>query len=303
MDGGAAGWARAVSRLCGWLYFLAWSISFYPQPALNFRRRTTEGLLVDYPLLNVLGFSCYSVSSAVFLLSPPVRAQYAARHPASPVPTVQFNDLAFGLHAWVLSLVTLSQFYPVLWGWKSARTPRRPSIVTLGLIAGSISSIAITVLIVQFNGRGNKNKGSDWGWIDLMYAMTYVKLLLTVFKYIPQAISNCQRHTTLGWSTDQVMLDTSGSILSLMQLIIDSSLQGDWSGLTGNPVKFGLANISLLFDMVFLTQRYVLYRPVAKNALAAQLPSRAHTETDPLLVRFAAGTKKVWGSIAWHSMA
>src|ERR1700712_2964183 len=115
-----------------------------------------------------------------------------------------------------------------------------------------------------------------------MYAMTYVKLLLTIFKYIPQAISNYQRQSTLGWSVDQVVLDTSGSILSLLQLIIDSSLQGDWSGLTGNPVKFGLANISLLFDMVFLTQHYLLYRSDEKKRLPRHLPSGGHRETDPL---------------------
>ena len=31
--------------------------------------------------------------------------------------------------------------------------------------------------------------------------------------------------------------------MSIVQLIIDSSLQNDWSGLTGNPIKLGLGNI------------------------------------------------------------
>ena len=51
----------------------------------------------------------------------------------------------------------------------------------------------------------------------------------------------------------------------MVQLLIDSSLQADWSGLTGNPVKFGLANISLLFDIIFITQHYVLYGPVQEK--------------------------------------
>ena len=46
-------------RICGCLYFLAWSASFYAQPLLNLRRRSTEGFLIDYPLLNVFGFACY----------------------------------------------------------------------------------------------------------------------------------------------------------------------------------------------------------------------------------------------------
>lgn len=48
-----------------------------------------------------------------------------------------------------------------------------------------------------------------------------------------------------------------------MQLFIDSALQADWSGLTGNPVKLGLSNVSMIFDIIFITQHYVLYRNAA----------------------------------------
>jgi len=73
----------------------------------------------------------------------------------------------------------------------------------------------------------------------------------------------------------------------MIQLLIDSSLQADWSGLTGNPVKFGLANISLLFDIIFITQHYVLYGPVVeKGERALDDASTNHdseNERDPLL--------------------
>ena len=45
----------------------------------------------------------------------------------------------------------------------------------------------------------------------------------------------------------------------MLQLAIDSSLQDDWSGLTGNPIKLGLANISMFFDIIFMIQHYWLY--------------------------------------------
>lgn len=117
--------------------------------------------------------------------------------------------------------------------------------------------------------------------------MTFVKLLLTVFKYIPQVIANYRRKSTVGWSINQVLLDFIGGIFSLLQLVIDSSRQADWSGLTGNPVKLGLANISLLFDLVFMTQHYVLYGSVAEKAVGTGvLGDRTpgpRTETEPLL--------------------
>lgn len=77
--------------------------------------------------------------------------------------------------------------------------------------------------------------------------------------------------------------------MSLLQLLIDSSLQADWSGLTGNPVKFGLANISLLFDIIFITQHYVLYGPVEEKAdrerSTADERRRSSQEHEPLLAR------------------
>jgi cystinosin len=76
-------------------------------------------------------------------------------------------------------------------------------------------------------------------------------------KYTPQAYLNYKLKSTVGWSIDQILLDFAGGVLSLLQLVIDCSLQSDWSGLLGNPVKFGLANISMFFDIIFMTQHYL----------------------------------------------
>ena len=44
-----------LSAIFGWVYFLCWSASFYPQPLLNWYRRSTSGTTVDFPLINSLG--------------------------------------------------------------------------------------------------------------------------------------------------------------------------------------------------------------------------------------------------------
>jgi cystinosin len=90
-------------------------------------------------------------------------------------------------------------------------------------------------------------------------------LITVVIKYIPQAWVNYKRKSTVGWSIYPMLLDFSGSIFSLGQLFIDSSLQGSWEGVTGNPVKFGLGNISIIFDIIFICQHYILYRIPAKD--------------------------------------
>lgn len=63
----------------------------------QYRRKAVTGLAVDFFLVNVLGFACYTVSAALFLFSPVVRSQYAARHPNAPEPTTRANDLAFAV--------------------------------------------------------------------------------------------------------------------------------------------------------------------------------------------------------------
>ncbi|KAK3675374.1 hypothetical protein LTR78_004884 [Recurvomyces mirabilis] len=281
--------AKAISRLCGWLYFAAWSLSFYPQPILNCQRRTTDGLTPDFPLLNVFGFTCYTISTAIFLYSPVVREQYAARHPVSPEPTVRFNDLAFGLHAMIMCIVVYSQFWPKLWGWKQTLDVRRhANRLTLGLLWGGLVAIGVTVTIVLAQSKhGSSLDAKSWAWIDVVYSLTYVKLLLTVFKYVPQAVANYRRKSTSGWSITQQLLDLTGGVLSLTQLVIDSAMQDDWSGLFGNPVKLGLANISMLFDIVFIIQHYVLYGPVEDVAKETKYEEPSHGMRDerrPLLV-------------------
>jgi cystinosin len=99
-----------------------------------------------------------------------------------------------------------------------------------------------------------------------VYALGYAKLFITTVKYMPQVWTNYKRKSTVGWSIGQILLDLVGGVLSIAQLVIDSSLQNDWSGITGNPVKLGLGNVSILFDLVFMCQHYVLYRGRGKAA-------------------------------------
>jgi cystinosin len=84
--------------------------------------------------------------------------------------------------------------------------------------------------------------------------------VITVVKYVPQAWVNYKRKSTRGWSIVQILLDLTGGVLSLVQLIIDSAFQDDWSGVTGNPIKFLLSNVTIFFDLIFVIQHYVLYR-------------------------------------------
>jgi cystinosin len=107
-----------------------------------------------------------------------------------------------------------------------------------------------------------------------IYATSYVKLFITLVKYMPQVLTNYRNHSTKGWSIAQILLDFVGGFLSIAQLCIDSYLQNDWSGITGNPVKLALGNVSVFFDIIFIVQHYFLYNNAAR---------KRYTEEDPLL--------------------
>ncbi len=82
----------------------------------------------------------------------------------------------------------------------------------------------------------------------------------------------------------QILLDFFGGILSISQQGIDSWIQGDWSGITGNPVKFALGNVSMIYDSIFMTQHYILYRDADPRTPErdALLPRDENEEEDRL---------------------
>lgn len=145
----------------------SWSASFYPQPLLNWRRKSTEGLTVDFPALNVVGFVSYSISTASFLFSPEIRRQYALRHPRSPEPTVRLNDFVFAAHAMVLVALTYSQFYPFLWKFHVPKGQKTSTVVRI-IVAGS----AIVVVLGAVRAVANHGNGDSaarlWSWIDVV---------------------------------------------------------------------------------------------------------------------------------------
>lgn len=151
---------------------LCWSLSFYPQPLLNYKRRSTLGLTVDFPMLNVLGFLCYTISTASFLYSPTIRRQYAVRHPLEPVPTVRFNDFAFALHALILCIIIYSQFWHRLWSFEELKGKRASRIVQ-GIYWGSVAGLVVIALIVLARG-GDGSTPEQWAAIDVVCPLTCI---------------------------------------------------------------------------------------------------------------------------------
>jgi cystinosin len=53
-------------------------------------------------------------------------------------------------------------------------------------------------------------------------------------------------------------LDFSGGVLSIAQLLLDGATLG-WGGVVGDPIKFALGFVSMVFDVIFMIQHYCLF--------------------------------------------
>jgi cystinosin len=282
---------RTFSSVIGWTYFMAWSISFYPQVFVNYNRKTVAGLSFEYQALNLLGFSCYTAYNAGYYWNSEIRTEYAAANDGS-MPAVRANDVFFAIHAVLLTAVVLFQIaiYP-----KGGQ--RLHPFIIASLTAMVISIIIVLVCVTQ--------SVTSWcTWLNFLLFLSYIKLVITLMKYTPQAYLNYKRKSTHGWTyvclhsyilyshhnishdcccilchtcyllhhmthfvshvvvcrIHNVLLDFTGGFLSVVQLFLDCGVNGDWSGAIGDPVKFGLGFTSMVFDIVFMTQHYILYK-------------------------------------------
>lgn len=153
---------QVVSGLLGWSYMLCWAGSFYPQPILNIRRKTTLGFSIDFAFLNILGMASYAIYNIALYSWPSVRHEYAERYPSHPEPTVQLNDIVYASHGAILAVIIYSQFYPALWGFTTTKGLTL-SRVGLGLFWCCNAAILLAVLAVFV-----KPDSVNWSWLDVV---------------------------------------------------------------------------------------------------------------------------------------
>eukprot|EP00929_Paragymnodinium_shiwhaense_P094649 TRINITY_DN5536_c0_g1_i2.p1 TRINITY_DN5536_c0_g1~~TRINITY_DN5536_c0_g1_i2.p1 ORF type:complete len:339 (+),score=43.68 TRINITY_DN5536_c0_g1_i2:57-1073(+) len=254
-----------ISALLGWTYFCMWSVSFYPQIFENISRKSVKGLSLEFQLLNFVGFSCYFVYNGGLYWSPLVREEYSAAHNGN-ANVVKLNDVAFAGHAALLTLVTLVQIaiyydYPKLVGCDKA--------LRYAVLAGLVTVVAVGGFVAFVISSTSED---TLDWLTYLSCLASVKVAITLIKYCPQVWLNARRKSTVGWNIHNVLLDFFGGMLSVAQLVLDAWLAQDWTAISGDPAKLLLGNISMLFDIVFMVQHFVLYpEPIIVEELSKPL--------------------------------
>lgn len=297
---------RYMSSMIGYTYFIFWCSSFYPQLISNYKRKSAQGLSVDFCIINFVGYVCYAIYTSLLYWNQDIQNMYQERHlhqqqqeydgsgdhgdvsnfsSSGAKITVQSNDVAFALHAVVLSGLWVYQLY--YYGDHHCQNekclPSKPFVILIGSILSLIAIYSILVWKVSsFTSStmepriDNDSKDvqmlffekdriiPDWlmkclNWLDFIYFLSMVKVFITLLKYIPQVMLNARRRSCVGWNIWNIILDIAGAILSLLQLVGDAIDLDDYSSIVGNFAKLGLSIISIGFDVTFLLQHYIWY--------------------------------------------
>ncbi|KNC87578.1 hypothetical protein SARC_00280 [Sphaeroforma arctica JP610] len=237
--------------MLGWLCFVLWSLSFYPQVLENMKRQSVTGLNIDGVVYNLTGFLSYALFNVGMYYSETVQQQYFTIHQTSTLP-VTVSDVAFAVHASIMTGIVLLQVHHY-------RTPDQTLSHSAKVINGCMWASAVVLLIAV--------KMDLMAILSYLQAFSSLKLMLTVVKYIPQVMFNFQRKSTAGFSVGTQLFDIFGGVASVLQMFLQASNTNDWSGLTGNPTKTGLAMVSIGFDLVLIIQHYyyTYYRSSAEQ--------------------------------------
>eukprot|EP01084_Bolivina_argentea_P232104 391261_1 len=95
-------WLTILCEGMGWIYFFAWSVSFYPQTIKNFKRKAVIGMSFDYMgIYNFTGFLAYTIYTIATFVD-----EGGLSNSNNPV---RANDIAFAVHALIVTSIICIQ--------------------------------------------------------------------------------------------------------------------------------------------------------------------------------------------------
>eukprot|EP00257_Ricinus_communis_P020314 XP_015579519.1 cystinosin homolog isoform X2 [Ricinus communis] len=255
---------KITYQILGWVAFVSWSISFYPQVILNFRRKSVVGLNFDFLVLNLTKHSSYLIYNAALYFSSAIQKQYLDKYGHKQMIPVAVNDVAFSIHAVLLTAITLFQIAIY------ERGRQKVSKIAIAIVC-IVWVAAAACLFVALHHHS---------WLWLISVFSSIQVCTTGIKYIPQAIMNFMRKSTDGFSIGNILLDFLGGVTNYAQMAAQSIDQHSWVNFYGNIGKTLLSLVSIFFDLLFMFQHYILY-PAKKKKENASPETERDSAAEP----------------------
>lgn len=152
------------------------------------------------PSLLTPSCSCYAVYNAALFWNQAVRREYSCTHGGS-LPAVHANDVFFAIHAAVVTCITLVQC--AIYDRGGQRISWAAGLGTGGALAGVAAYLAAVLGAAAQQTGGGGSLGAVGGpvspcgtilsWLSFLYFLSYIKLAVSLVKYIPQVRWNPAR--------------------------------------------------------------------------------------------------------------
>lgn len=185
-----------VSNIIGYTYTLCWSVAMYPQAISNYHRKTTKGLSVEFALLNLVGFACYSLYSTALLYNATILDVYQQQKSQAnnqiSAPMVKVNDVVFSIHVFILSAFMCAQmlvYNGLVWA-------RDVSPLIQWILGGMVTFAVGWPMYLLF---AVKTREDSFMWLNYLYVLSFIKVVTTLIKFVPQTLLNWRRKSTKGW--------------------------------------------------------------------------------------------------------
>lgn len=144
-----------VADVVGWGYFLAWTVSFYPQIYENCRRKSVVGFSFDMVTYFMLSYLTYLLYNAVVYFDIQIQQEIIGKsHESNPV---KITDVVFALVAFICTSIQILQCCVFERGSQKVHISTWVVCGLVLLVLGALSLFAVFkfiswVLVLQYCG-------------------------------------------------------------------------------------------------------------------------------------------------------
>ena len=215
---------------------------FFPQVLLNQVRKSVAGFDLAFMIMEVMDTTIYLIYTLGLYFGINLQEQYLDRHNSQILP-VMWYDLMFSIVSMTVCVILVIQY--VYFG-DGDKDISRSSKVWLSIVFLCIA----TLIILAFT--------KVISWFDLFMYNPWVRLLIAVYKYIPQFITNYNLKSVSGLSIFMVLTEFLVGFAVVGQMLIDVVNYNDMSLLVGNFSKFFDGFCNFTGNTIFIIQ-FVLW--------------------------------------------
>ncbi|KAK6435494.1 hypothetical protein LTR95_008315 [Oleoguttula sp. CCFEE 5521] len=205
--------------------------SYLPQPILNQRSRSTEGLSPDWALwLVVTAAYRLLAASLVTVSNHTVRLPFGGNTGwlSGPYWGVWNGSLLVLIYELIATSVTLAQTALL-----PHRRPLEISPTSRTLLWGCVATTAGSLMAMVLSNIGAEKFGWEgWSGDDFVSTLNLLTILASLYKFIPQTRLNRQRKSTIGFSKLQIWIDAV-SWLPVVAVCVLIAVRELWRG--GGP--------------------------------------------------------------------